>query len=171
MASPAPPPSPGLHCLQGIPVSLPPLHSCRSGLPVLLNMDTKASGPPAPKPFKISITKKEGDLNMGDLHIVHFNYLTMDQVSGGQAGVQRPVLMIALISWQVSISYHRLHLTCFTLRPWQTGDGSWCWTATGGVSMCYLGMRVCLGSARLSCWVQHWGTSLMRSRYEADQCN
>jgi hypothetical protein len=45
-------------------------------------MDNKPSGPPAPKAFRISITKKEGDLNLGDLHIVNFTALTLDQVRG-----------------------------------------------------------------------------------------
>jgi hypothetical protein len=40
-------------------------------------------GPPAPKPFKISISKKEGDLNVGDLSIVQLKELTMDQVGAG----------------------------------------------------------------------------------------
>jgi hypothetical protein len=70
--------------LQGLPLTLPPVFSCRSGLPVLLNTVTK-QGPPAPKPFKLTITKKESDLS--EINIMQFEELTMDQVCACHAWI------------------------------------------------------------------------------------
>ncbi|KAJ9519258.1 hypothetical protein QJQ45_017921, partial [Haematococcus lacustris] len=68
-----PQPFAALHHLLGSGAALrsvPPLHSCRSGLTVLMNA-TRKQGPPAPEPFRITLTKHPSETGE-PLNVVSF---------------------------------------------------------------------------------------------------
>jgi hypothetical protein len=97
-------------------MSLPPVFSCRSGLPVLLNAVTK-QGPPAPKPFKLHITRKETDLT--EMNVIQFQELPMDQVCAGARKVPCG-------SWcsPKHLSEHQLYRAVWT-STWYSIWGGW----------------------------------------------
>ena len=108
-----PPPAPLHPCVaQSIPVSQPPVWSCRSGLAVLLNSSgtNTATGTPAALPFHLAIKKKMGLDEV--YHVVTLEAVTLQQV-GGCGGLMSVCVSLCMFSPDQSFNMHCFNMHCY----------------------------------------------------------